>query len=90
MIGSLQATTPTWIFEQINFVVGLHRSVTESDSYIKLKKLDVQEGKKDRLFADHMTQICEVHDQVILSVLQQMQVLTRPKTDKNRFFKNFS
>ena len=27
----------------------------ESDFYTKLKKLDIQEGKKDKLFADHVT-----------------------------------
>jgi len=26
------------------------------------KKLDVQEGKKDKVFADHVTQVCEAHD----------------------------
>ena len=31
----------------------------ESDFYTKLKKLDVPEGKKDKLFADHVTQVCE-------------------------------
>ena len=32
----------------------------------KLKKLDVQEGKKNELFADHVTHVCKAHDQVIL------------------------
>jgi len=31
-------------------------SVVESDFYTKLKKLDVQKGKKDKLFADDVTQ----------------------------------
>jgi len=31
-------------------------SVVESDFYTKLKKLDAQEGMKDRLFAKHITQ----------------------------------
>jgi len=31
--------------------------VVESDFYTKLKKLDIQEGKKDKLFADHVTQV---------------------------------
>jgi len=34
-------------------VVGNHRWVVESDFNNKLEKLDVQEGKKDKLFADH-------------------------------------
>jgi len=33
--------------------------VVESDFYTKPKKLDIQEGKKDKLFADHATQVCE-------------------------------
>jgi len=35
-----------------NFVVGNRGSVVESDFYTKLNKLDIQEGKKDKLFAD--------------------------------------
>jgi len=35
-------------------VVGNGRSIVESDCYTKLKKLDVHEGKKDKLFADHV------------------------------------
>jgi len=46
----------------MNLVVGYRRSVFESDFYTELKKLDVQEGKKDKLFTDHMTQVCEAHD----------------------------
>ena len=34
-------------------MVGNRESVVESDFYTKLKKLDVQEGKKDQLLADH-------------------------------------
>jgi len=48
-----------WEFEQINFVVGNCASVVENDFYTKLKKHDIQEGKKDKLFADHVTQVCE-------------------------------
>ena len=51
IIGALKAAAPEWEFEQINFVVGKRRSVVESDFYSKLKKLDVQEGKKDKHFA---------------------------------------
>jgi len=41
--------------------------VVESDFYTKLKKLDIQEDKKDKLFADHVTQVCEAHNRVIAS-----------------------
>jgi len=54
-------------------VVGNRGSVVKSDFYTKLKKHDAQERNKDILIADHVTQICEAHDQVILSFLQQVQ-----------------
>ena len=40
-------------------MVGNCGSMVESDFYTKLKKLDIQEGKKDKLFADHVTKVCE-------------------------------
>jgi len=58
IICALKAAAPEWEFEQISFVVGNRGSVVESDFYNKLKKLDIQEGKKDKLFADHVTQVC--------------------------------
>jgi hypothetical protein len=64
--------------------VGNRGSVEESNFYTKLKKLDVQEGGKDKLFADHVKQVCEAHDQVILSSLQQVQGLARPTTKGSR------
>ena len=48
-ISALKAAAATWEFEQINFVVGNRGLVIESDFYTKLKKLDIQEGKKDKL-----------------------------------------
>jgi len=86
IIGALKAAAPEWEFEQINFVVGNCGSVVESDFYTKLKKLDIQEGKKDKLFADHVTQVCEAHNQVtaIVSFLQQVQGGTRPTTEGSR------
>jgi len=35
-----------------------------------LKKLDVQERKKDNVFADNVTQVYEAHNRVIVSFLQ--------------------
>ena len=84
IIGALKAAAPKWEFEQINFVVGNRGSVVESDFYTKLKKLDVQEGKKDKLFADHVTQVCEAHNRVIVSFLQQVQGGTGPTTKGSR------
>ena len=84
IIGTLKAAAPEWEFEQINIVVGNCGSVVESDIYTKLKKLDVQEGKKDKLFADHVTQVCEAHNRVIVSFLQQVQGGMRPTTEGSR------
>jgi hypothetical protein len=66
----LKAAAPEWEFEQINCVVGNRGSVVGSDFYTKLRKLDIQEGEQDKLFADHVTQVCEVHNRVIVSFLQ--------------------
>jgi len=81
IIGALRTAAPEWEFEKINFVVGNRGSVVESDFYTKLKKLDVQEGKKDKLFADRATQVYEAHNRVIVSLLQQVQGGTRPTTE---------
>ena len=62
-------------------MVGNRGSVVESDLYTKLKKLDVQEGKKDNLFTDHVTQVCEAHNRVTVSFFQQVQGGTRPTTE---------
>jgi len=56
----------------------------ETDFYTKLKKLDIQEGKKDKLFADHVTQVCKAHNRVIVSFIQQVQGGTRPTTEGSR------
>jgi len=58
--------------------------VVEIDFYTKLKKLDIQGGKKDKLFADHVTQVCQAHNRVIVSFLQQAQGGTRPTTEGSR------
>ena len=84
IISAFKAAAPEWECEQINFVVGNRGSVVESDFYTKLKKLDIQEGKKDKLFADHVTQVCKAHNQVIVSFLQQVQGGTRPTTEGSR------
>ena len=65
-------------------MVGNRGSVVESDFYTKLKKIDIQQGKIDKLFADHATQVCEAHNRVIVSFLQQVQGGTRPTTKESR------
>jgi len=84
IIGALKAAAPKWEFEQIDIVVGNRGSVVDSNFYTKLKKLDIQKGKKDKLFANHLTQVCEAHNQVILSFLQQVQGGTRPTIEGSR------
>ena len=49
IISELRAAAPKWEFEQVDFVVGKRGSVVESNLYSKLKNLDVQEGRKDKL-----------------------------------------
>jgi len=84
IISALKAAAPEWKFEQIIFMVGNCRSVVESDFYTKLKKQDVHEGKKDKLFADSVVQICKAHNRVIVSFLKQVQGGTRPTTEGSR------
>ena len=84
IIGALKVAAPEWEFEQINFVVGNRGSVVESNFYTKLKKLDIQKGKKDKLLANHLTQVCEAHNRLIVSFLQQVQGGTRPTTEGSR------
>jgi len=81
---ALSVPAPRWKFEQFKFVVDNRGSVVESDFYTNLKKLDVHEGKTDKLFADHVTQACEAHNRVIVSFLQQVQGGTRPTTEGSR------
>jgi len=50
IISALKDAVQKWEFQQIDFVVDNRGLVLESDFYIKLKKLDVQEGKNGKLF----------------------------------------
>jgi len=84
IISTLREAAPTWVSEQINFVVGNRGSVVESNFYTNLKKLDVQEGQKNRLFVDHVTQVYAAHDRVILSILQQVQGFCEAKHNESR------
>ena len=75
---SIKGTKPLFIVIKAIIII------IESNFYTKLKKLDVQEGKKDNLFADHLTQVCKVHDRVILSFLQQVQGIVKPTIQRSR------
>ena len=85
IIGALKAAAPKWEFEQVNFLVGYSGSVVGSDFYTNLKKLDVQKGKKDKFspIVCH-TIVCEAHNRMIVSFLQQVQGGTRPATEGSR------
>ena len=72
IIEVLRAVTNGWVVEQINFVAGNRGSIMKSNFYEKLEKLDVQAGEKDKIFSDHLTQVCEVHGQVLSSYFQQI------------------
>ena len=48
------------------------------------KSMIYKKEKKDKLFADHVTQVCEAHNRVIVSFLQQVQGDTRPATEESR------
>jgi len=49
ILGALKAAAPIWKFEQIDFVVGNSELVVEIDFYTKLKRIDVPEGKSNKL-----------------------------------------
>jgi len=84
IISALKAAALEWEFEQINFVVGNHGLVVESGFYTKLKKLDIQEGKEDKIFINHETKVCEAHNQVIVFFLKQVQGGMRPTAEGSR------
>jgi len=84
IIGALKAAAPKREFLQINFVVGNLGSVVKSDFYTKLTNLDVQERKEDKFFADHVTQVCDTHNWVIVFFLQQVQRGTRLTTEGSK------
>ena len=73
----LRAAGLKWEFEQINFVVVSRGSVVETHFFIELKKLDVAEGIKNKLFADHVTQEYEAHNRMIVSFVQHVQGFAR-------------
>jgi len=73
IIEALRVAAPEWTFEQINFVTGRRGAVVEDDFYNKLKKLNVQAGKRDKILLAHVQRICEAHDTEMRSYYQQIQ-----------------
>jgi len=72
IVEAFKVAAPEWTFEQINFVAGRRGSVVEDDFYNKLKRLNVQAGKMDKILAAHVQRICEAHDTVMRSYYQQI------------------
>ena len=65
IIEALRAAAKEWTFEPINFVAGRRGAVVEDDFNNKLKKLNVQAGKRDKILLAHVQCICEAHDTYI-------------------------
>ena len=84
IISALKAAALNNEFEKINFVMGNRGLVIESNFYTKPKRLDLQEGKKDMFFADHVTQVCKAHNRVIVFFLQQVHGGARTTTEGSR------
>ena len=55
-------------------MAGRPGAVVEDDFYNKLKKLNVQAGKKDKILLAHVQRICEAHYTVMRSYYQQIHV----------------
>ena len=72
IIKALKAAAPEFTFEQINFVSGWRCAVVEDNFYNKLRRLNVQTGKKDKILVAHVQRICEAQDTVIRSYYQQI------------------
>ena len=68
----LRAAAPELTFEQINFVAGRRGAVVEDDFYHKLKRPNVQAGKRDKILEAHVQRICEANDTVMRSYYQQI------------------
>jgi len=70
----------------MRFVVGDCRSVVESDFYTKIKKLDVKEGKRHKLFSNYVLQVYKAHNQVRMcaSSSRSKEVRGQPQRDRGR------
>ena len=75
IIEMLRAAAPEWTFEQINFVAGRRGARVEDDFYNE--KLNVQEGKRDKILLAHVQHICEAHDTVMRSYYQQIHAVSK-------------
>jgi len=80
IIGALRAAALNWEYGRLTLWWVTTDGLLKATFYTKLKKLHVKEGKKDKLFADHVTQVCEVHHRAILFFYQQVQGFARPIT----------
>jgi len=69
---ALNAAAPKWTFEQIDFLAGRRGAVVEDDFYHKLKRPNVQAGKRDKILEAHVQRICKANDTVMRSYYQQI------------------
>jgi len=56
----------------------------QATSTLSSKRLMYKKGEKDKLFAQHVTPVCKVHNQAIVSFLQEVQGGARPTTERSR------
>jgi len=66
IIEALKAAAPEWTFEPIDFVAGRRGALVEDDFYNKLKRLNVQAGKREKILLAHVQRICKAHDTVMI------------------------
>ena len=72
IIEALKAAAPEWTFQQIDFVAGRRGAAVEDNFYYKLRKLNVQAVKRDKVLLAHVQRICEAHDTVMRSYYKQI------------------
>jgi len=72
IIKANKAAAPEWTFEHSDFITGWFGTVVEFFFYNKLKRLNVQAGKKYKILPAHVQRICEAHDTVMRSYYQQI------------------
>ena len=84
IMEALRAAAPEWTFEQINFVAKRCGAVVEDDFYIKLKRLNVQARKRDKILLAHVERICEAHD----TVMRPMNIHGSSRADATTLMEN--
>jgi len=84
IIDALKVAAPEWEFEQINLWWVTADQWLRATSTPSTKSLIYKKEKQDKLFTDHVTQVCKAHNCVIASFLQQVQGGTRSTAEGSR------